>query len=36
LEVDVFIFPFIENVEGGGGKGVILGVLEMFFSLWRG
>jgi len=36
LEVDVFFFPFIENVEGGGGKGVNLGALEMFFSLWRG
>jgi hypothetical protein len=23
LEVDVFFFPFIENVEGGGGKGLI-------------
>jgi hypothetical protein len=36
LEVDVFFFPFIENVEGRGGKGVNLGALEMFFSLWRG
>jgi len=36
VEVDVFIFPFIGNVEGGGGKGVNLRALEMFFSLWRG
>ncbi len=36
MEVNVFIFPFIGNVEGGGGKGVNLRALEMFFSLWRG
>jgi len=36
VEVDVFFPPFIGNVEGGGGKGVNLGVLEMFFSLWKG
>jgi len=35
VEVDVFISPFIGNVEGGGGKGVNLRALEMFFSLWR-
>ncbi len=27
MEVDVFFFPFIGNVEGGGGKGVNLGAL---------
>ncbi len=32
----MFFFSFIGNVEGGGGKGVNLGALEMFFSLWRG
>jgi hypothetical protein len=32
VEVWSFNFPFIRNVEGGGGKGLI-GFLEMFFSL---
>jgi hypothetical protein len=36
VDVDVFFFTFIGKVEGGGGKGVNLGALEMFFSLWRG
>jgi len=36
VEVNVFSFPFIGNVEGGGGKGVNWVFLEMFFSLWRG
>jgi hypothetical protein len=31
LEVDVFIFPFIENVEGGGGKGVHFYSGNVFF-----
>ncbi len=37
MEVNVF-FPLIyEKVEGGGGgEGVHLGFLEMFFSLWSG
>ncbi len=30
-----FFFPYTyEKVEGGGGKGVHLGFLEIFFSLW--
>jgi len=30
VEVDVFIFPFIGNVEGGGGKGVNLRATYVF------
>jgi hypothetical protein len=31
-----FFSQMYEKVEGGGGKGVHLGFLEMFFSLWSG
>jgi hypothetical protein len=33
LEVDVFFFPFIGNMERGGGKVINLRALEMFFFI---